>query len=113
MRIVAVEPETSAVLSGARPGFHRLQGLGAGFVPAVLNTRIYDAIERVGDEEAAAATRDLARHEGILVGISSGANLVAALRTARGLEPGAAVVTIFCDAGQRYLTTDVFHAEGI
>jgi cysteine synthase len=113
IRIVAVEPAASPVLSGGEPGFHRLQGLGAGFVPAILNTRIYDAIECVSDEDAAAATRDLARYEGILVGISSGANLVAALRTARDLEPGAALVTVFCDAGQRYLTTDLFHAGGI
>lgn len=113
VRIVAVEPRASAVLSGGAPGFHRLQGLGAGFVPAVLNTAIYDAVEQVGDEEAEAATRDLARWEGLLVGISSGANLVASLRVARELEPGAALVTIFCDAGQRYLTTDVYHAEGI
>jgi len=111
--IIAVEPAASPVLSGGEPGFHRLQGLGAGFVPAILNTDIYDRVEPVGDEEAAAATRDLARHEGILVGISSGANLVAALRTADTLEPGAAVVTVFCDAGQRYLTTDLFHAGGI
>lgn len=113
VRIVAVEPAASAVLSGGEPGFHRLQGLGAGFVPAVLNTRIYDTIERVDDDAAVAATRDLARHEGILVGISSGANLVAAIRTARAMPAGAAVVTVFCDAGQRYLTADVFHDGGI
>ena len=113
VRIYAVEPAASPVLSGGEPGFHRLQGLGAGFVPAVLDTTIYDGIEQVGDDEAAAAIRDLARHEGILVGISSGANLVAALRTARDLAAGAAVVTVFCDAGQRYLTTEVFHADGI
>jgi len=113
IEIVAVEPTASPVLSGGVPGFHRLHGLGAGFVPAILDTSVYHRVEQVSDRDAADATRDLARHEGLLVGISSGANLVAALRTATRLGPEATVVTVFCDAGQRYLTTDVFDAGGI
>jgi cysteine synthase A len=113
VEIVAVEPAASPVLSGGEPGFHQIQGIGAGFVPAVLDRSIYDRVEQVTDEEAAIATRDIARYEGLLVGISSGANLVAAVRTAKRLGAGARIVTVFCDAGQRYLTTDLFHAEGI
>lgn len=113
VQVVAVEPAASPVLSGGEPGFHDIQGIGAGFVPAVLDTSVYQRIETVSDVEASTATRDIARYEGILVGISSGANLVAAVRTARRLGSGATVVTIFCDAGERYLTTGMFRAEGI
>lgn len=113
VHIAAVEPAASPVLSGGAPGIHHLQGIGAGFVPAVLDTTIYDEVIPIDDGEAAAYTRALARDEGLLVGISSGANCAAAVRVARKLGPGATVCTIFCDAGERYLTTGLFHAEGI
>jgi len=108
-----VEPEASPVLSGGQAGFHRIQGIGAGFVPKVLNTSIYDEVVRVADDVATAYTRSLARHEGLLVGISSGANCAAAIAVARKLGRGAVVLTVFCDTGERYLTTDLFQAEGI
>ncbi len=111
VRIVAVEPKSSAVLSGGRPGFHRIQGIGAGFVPKNLDTTIYDEVITVSDEEAAYWTQRLAREEGLLVGISSGANLCAALEVARRLGRGKTVATIFCDTGERYLTTNLFQAE--
>ena len=113
LQIVAVEPDSSPVLSGGEPGYHSLQGIGAGFIPAVLDTTIYDEVIRVTDEEAAVYTRRLAREEGILVGISSGAACAAALQVARRLGKGKTVLAIFCDAGERYLTTDLFQAEGI
>jgi cysteine synthase A len=113
VRVVAVEPAASPVLSGGPAGHHHIQGIGAGFVPGNLNRNVYDTIETVSDDDAAALTRDLARYEGVLVGISSGANCVAAIRVARTLGAGATVLTVFCDAGERYLTTGVFSAEGI
>ncbi len=113
IRIVAVEPASSAVLSHREPGFHKIQGIGAGFVPDILDESVYDEVITVSDEEAAACTRRLAREEGILVGISAGANCCAALDVARRLGHGKTVVTVFCDTGERYLTTDVFQGEGI
>ena len=112
-RIVAVEPAASAVLSGGQPGFHRIQGIGAGFIPDVLDTHIYDEVIRVSDDVAATHTRALARYEGHLVGISAGANCAAAIEVAKRLGKGAVVLTVFCDTGERYLTTDLFKAEGI
>ena len=111
--IAAVEPASSRVLSGGEPGYHRIQGIGAGFVPENLNTRIYDEVITVDDAVAAEHARALARHEGLLVGISSGANCAAAIQVARKLGRGAVVLTICCDTGERYLTTDLFRAEGI
>jgi cysteine synthase len=108
VRIYAVEPAASPVISGGEPGYHKIQGIGAGFIPAVLNTRIYDAIVTVTDEDAAHYTRRLASEEGVLVGISSGAACCAALRVARELGPGHVVVTIFADKGEHYLSTDIF-----
>jgi cysteine synthase A len=113
VRIVAVEPKSSPVLSGGQPGFHKIQGLGAGFIPAILDTAIYDEIVAVSDEEATQYTRRLARDEGLLVGISSGAACCAALSLARRLGKGKRVAVIFADTGERYLTTDLFQAEGI
>ena len=109
--IVAVEPAASPVLSKGEPGFHRIQGIGAGFVPDILDQNVYDEIIAVSDEDAAECTRWLARDEGILVGISSGANCHAALQVARRLGPGKTVVTVFCDTGERYLTTEVFDPQ--
>ena len=113
VKIYAVEPASSPVLSGGEPGFHKIQGIGAGFVPENLDGSVYDEVLEVSDEEAADFTRRLAREEGILVGISAGANTCAAMRIARALGKGKVVVTVFCDTGERYLTTEVFQAEGI
>jgi cysteine synthase len=108
VRIVAVEPAASPVLSGGEPGFHKIQGIGAGFIPAVLNRQIIDEIIQVSDEEATAYTRRLAEQEGILVGISSGAACAAATRVAKTLGPGKIVVTVFADKGEHYLSTEIF-----
>jgi cysteine synthase A len=113
IRIVAVEPAASPVLSGGEPGFHTIQGWGAGFVPEILNTKVYDEVIAVSDAAAAACTRRLAKEEGILGGISCGGACVAALEVGKRLGPGKIVVTVFPDTGERYLTTDLFHAEGI
>jgi cysteine synthase len=113
VQIVAVEPTSSPVLAGGEPGFHKIQGWGAGFVPEILNTEIYDEVIGVTDQEAARWTRRLAREEGILVGISAGGALAGAVQVAQRLGPGTVTVTIFADTGERYLTTDLFAAEGI
>jgi cysteine synthase A len=112
-RIVAVEPAASAVLSGGEPGFHHIQGIGAGFVPDVLDTAIYNQVMKIDDGVAAAHARALAKYEGHLVGISAGANCAAAIAVAKTLAKGAVVLTVFCDTGERYLTTGLFTAEGI
>jgi cysteine synthase A len=111
--IVAVEPKNSPVLSGGEAGFHKIQGIGAGFVPENLDTSVYDEVIAISDEDATLYSRRLAREEGLLVGISSGANCCAALQVARRLGRGKLVVVVFCDTGERYLTTDLFQAEGI
>jgi cysteine synthase A len=111
--VVAVEPANSPVLSGGEPGFHKIQGIGAGFVPKNLDSHAYNEIVKVSDEDAAEFSRRLAREEGILVGISSGANCCAALQIAQRLGKGKVVAVVFCDTGERYLTTDLFQAEGI
>jgi len=107
-RIIAVEPDESAVLSGREKGKHKIQGIGAGFIPDVLDTTIYDEIITVTSEEAMAMTRRLAREEGLLTGISAGANIAAAVRVAEKLGSGKMVVTVACDTGERYLSTPVF-----
>ena len=106
--IVAVEPSDSAVLSGGEPGPHKIQGIGAGFVPDVLNTEIYSRIITVSNEEAMQSAKALARDEGIFIGISAGANVFAARQVAAQLSPEQNVVTILCDTGERYLSTDIF-----
>jgi len=108
VKIVAVEPAGSPVLSGGQPGSHKIQGVGAGFVPSVLNARVIDKIITVKDEEAMEMSRRLAREEGLLVGISSGAALYGAFKTAAGLEKGSRIVVIAPDTGERYLSTDLF-----
>jgi cysteine synthase len=109
VKMIAVEPDASPVLSGGKPGPHKIQGTGAGFVPKVLNTDIYEEVIRVTDADAIAMTRRLARDEGMLVGISTGANVVAALQVAaRPENKGKTIVTIGCDTGERYLSNPVF-----
>ena len=107
--VIAVEPDASPVLSGGKPGPHKIQGTGTGFVPKVLNTQVYDEVLRVTDADAIAMARRLAREEGMLVGISSGANVAAALQVAaRPENAGKTIVTIGCDTGERYLSNPVF-----
>lgn len=108
VRVVAVEPEDSPVLSGGAPGPHRIQGIGAGFVPEVLDREAYDYVIRVKTADAVEVARRLAREEGILVGISSGAAAWAALRVAKELGQGKVVVVVLPDTGERYLSTDLF-----
>lgn len=104
IRVIAVEPESSAVLSGRPHKPHKIQGIGAGFVPEILNRKVIDEIITVSDRDAYSAARDLARKEGIFAGPSSGAALVAALRVAEGLGSGKRVVTVFPDTGERYFS---------
>jgi len=109
LRIIAVEPADSPVLSGGKPGPHKIQGIGAGFVPAVLNRSVIDEILTVRHEDAGETAKRLAREEGILAGISSGANLWAALQVARRPEAaGKVIVTLLPDTGERYLSTWLF-----
>lgn len=109
IKVVAVEPAASPVLSGGNPGPHGLQGIGAGFVPEILNTEIYDEIVRVENEEAYAASRLLAHKEGVLVGITSGAALHTAIELAKRAEnEGKTIVALLPDTGERYLSTPLF-----
>jgi len=109
VQIVAVEPTDSPVLSGGDPAPHRIQGIGAGFVPGVLDTSVYDEIIQVTAEDAFETARNLARDEGVLTGISAGANAWAALQLAKRPEnAGKVIVTIICDTGERYLSTALF-----
>jgi cysteine synthase A len=109
LRAVAVEPESSAVLSGCEPGPHKIQGIGAGFVPEVLDRALIDEVLTVTEDEATRTARELARKEGILCGVSAGANVSAALKVAlRRENQGKRVVTIICDTGERYLSTWLF-----
>ncbi|HHW68526.1 MAG: cysteine synthase [Epulopiscium sp.] len=111
IEIVAVEPAKSAVLSGEKKGPHLIQGIGAGFVPQVLDTKIYDSIEKIADEEALETARRMAKEEGILVGISSGAAVAAALKVAKRLGKGKKVLAISPSYGERYLSTALFNQD--
>jgi len=108
VKIVAVEPADSPVLSGGNPGPHIIQGIGAGFVPEVLNSSVIDQIIAVEDEEAIEMVRRLAKEEGLLAGISSGAAAFAALQVAREIGKGKTVVVILADSGERYISTGLF-----
>jgi cysteine synthase A len=106
--VVAVEPAGSPVLSGGEPGPHKIQGIGAGFIPKVLNRNILDRVITVTDDEAYQTTKLLAKKEGLLVGISSGANVFAAQKVAEELGPGQNVVTVLCDTGERYISIEKY-----
>ena len=112
VKVIAVEPATSPVLSGGKPGPHKIQGIGAGFIPEVLNTGVYDEIITVQNEDAFAEGRRIARRQGVLVGISSGAALHAAIEVAKRPESeGKTIVALLPDTGDRYLSTDLFKEE--
>jgi len=109
LQVIAVEPETSPVLSGGAPGPHKIQGIGAGFIPTVLNEKIYDEVIQVSDADAFATSKNIAKTEGLLVGVSAGANLFAAGQiAARAENKGKTIVTILCDTGERYLSTSLY-----
>ncbi|MCJ7646693.1 cysteine synthase A [bacterium] len=108
IKIIAVEPKESSVLSGGKPGPHKIQGIGAGFIPEVMDVDLLDGIVKVNEEDAKRMAKRLAREEGLLVGISSGANVWASLQVAKKLGKGRTVVTVLADTGERYLSTDLF-----
>ena len=104
-----MEPESSAILSGEMPSPHKIQGIGAGFVPDILNTSVYGEVIKVSNEDAFRTAKELAKEEGLLVGISAGANVYAAMQVASRKEfQGKTIVTILCDTGERYLSTELF-----
>ena len=107
--IIAVEPEKSPLLSGGKAGPHGLQGIGANFIPSILDMNIIDEIIKINEEEAYLQAKNLGKYEGILSGISSGANVAAALKIAEKLGKGKKVVTVLPDTGERYLSTDLFN----
>ena len=112
LKVVAVEPKDSAVLSGGKPGPHKIQGIGAGFVPDILNVEIIDEIIQVSNEDAVETARQLALKEGILSGISGGANVWAAIQLSNRQEnEGQVIVTFICDTGERYVSTEMY--EGL
>ncbi|MBA1420826.1 MAG: cysteine synthase A [Epsilonproteobacteria bacterium] len=109
LHIVAVEPSTSAVLEGGETGPHKIQGIGAGFVPEILNTELYDEVLAVSNEDSFAMAQRIAKEEGLLIGISAGANLHAAqILASRPENKGKTIVTILCDTAERYLSTELF-----
>jgi cysteine synthase A len=108
VKVIAVEPAGSPVLSGGEPGPHKIQGIGAGFIPKVLNRAIIDRVMTVTDDEAYQMAKQLSKKEGLLVGISAGANVFAAQKVAQELGPGKNVVTILCDTGERYISIEKY-----
>jgi cysteine synthase A len=109
IEIIAVEPTSSPVISGGKAGPHKIQGIGAGFIPEVLNTKLFNEVIQVSDEDAFASSKDLAKSDGLLVGISAGANAYAAKLVAkREQNKGKTIVTILCDTGERYLSTALY-----
>ncbi len=108
IKIYAVEPETSAVMSGEGPGKHKIQGIGAGFIPGILNMDLVDEVIKVTDEEAFETARLVSRKEGLLLGISSGANIAGAIKAAKELVEGKKVLTVSPDGGEKYLSTDLY-----
>lgn len=108
IKIYAVEPEESPVLEGGQSGPHKIQGIGAGFVPSILNTEIYDQVLPVSSSEAMETAREIAKKEGILVGVSSGAALFAAMKVAKEMNPDQKVLVLLPDNGERYLSTELF-----
>jgi cysteine synthase A len=111
-RVIAVEPNNSPILSGGKPGPHKIQGIGAGFVPEVLNVDIIDEIIHVSNEDAIETARLLARKEGILGGISAGANVWAAVELSKRAEfEGKTIVTVICDTGERYISTEMYQGR--
>jgi cysteine synthase A len=109
IRIVAVEPASSSVLSGGKPGWHEIQGIGAGFIPKTLNPGVYDEIIKVTNEEALETTRRLAREEGLLAGMSTGANVRALCELGKRPQyAGKTLVTVVCDTGERYMSTPLY-----
>ncbi len=106
--VIAVEPAGSPVLSGGEPGPHKIQGIGAGFIPKVLNRAILDRVMTVTDDEAYQTAKQLSKKEGLLVGISAGANVFTAQKVAQELGPGKNVVTILCDTGERYISIEKY-----
>ena len=109
IKVFAVEPEASAILSGEQPSPHKIQGIGAGFVPEILDTSVYNEVIKVSNEDAFETARMLAKKEGLLVGISSGANVYAAMQVGKRAEfQGKTIVTILCDTAERYLSTELF-----
>jgi len=109
LQIIAVEPSGSAVLEGGKAGPHKIQGIGAGFIPEILNTELYDEVLAVSNEDSFAMAQKIAREEGLLIGISAGANLHAARVLAERPEnKGKTIVTILCDTAERYLSTELF-----
>jgi cysteine synthase A len=111
VRIVAVEPGESSVLSGGAAGPHKIEGVGIGYTPPLWEPSLIDEVQAVATDDAKAMTRRLAREEALFAGTSSGANVIAALRVAQRLGPGHKVVTLLCDSGLKYLGTDVFRTD--
>jgi cysteine synthase A len=112
IKIVAVEPSSSAVISGEKSGLHKIQGIGAGFIPKILDKTIIDEIIKVHDKDAFKTSRKIARKEGLFVGISSGANLWASKQIAKREEnKQKTIVTILCDTGERYLSSELFETD--
>ena len=111
VHVVAVEPAESPVLSGGEPGAHKIEGIGLGFIPPLWNDSIADEIMTVSTEDAKSMARQLASHEALFAGTSSGANVVAAIRVAKRLGPGHTVVALLVDSGLKYLTTDLYSSS--